>query len=340
MAELRSQIARVALFRDGERRTCVRQALEAVIGTLPWATYERVVVKPNLVKFDQPYANTHPDSLDTVLSMVRDYYAGPLTVAEGSAMDATGSAFAAYRFPDIAQRYGARLLDLNGDDTIPVHLYDLDGGEMKLRLARTIVESDCRISLSLPKTHDTVLVTGTLKNMIMGSLVNRRVSEAPTRPYWVDRLGQITLGHGNGWGSDKKAMHRSFPLMNLNLARLAPLVRPHLGLLDGFVAMEGAGPVNGSPVPWGVALASTDPLALDVFAAHLMGYRLEEIGYLSYCAQMGIGVADVEAMEVVGNVAPANVRRTFAPHPQHLEQRRWHHPDAARLLNPATVATA
>lgn len=329
--------AQVALYHSTERTTAVRQALAAIIATLPWHRYERVVVKPNLVMYDRPYANTHPDTLQTVLALIRDHYCGPLTIAEGAALHATTAAFAVHGYPALAQRYDCQLLDLNGDETVAVLLPNQAKKPLTLRLARTIVESDCRISLSLPKTHDTVLVTMALKNMIMGALVNRRAAKAHTRPHWLDRLGQILLGHGNGWGSDKRAMHQSYPLINLYLAQLAPLVRPHLSILDGFVAMEGAGPVDGDPAPWGIALAGTDPLAVDVLAAHLMGFRLDEVGYLAYCAQAGLGVADLAAITVVGNTTPGAVRRSFTPHPQHQAQRQWQHPQARQLIQQRPV---
>lgn len=333
-------MARVSLFQNSTRTAVVQQAVAAVIGTMPWSTYHQVVIKPNLVMYDRPYANTHPDTLQTVLALLRDHYSGCLIIAEGCALHATPAAFAAHGYPALAQRYNCRLLDLNSDQSQTVQLYDRAEQPLTLRLARTIIDSDCRISLSLPKTHDTVLITLALKNMIMGALVNRRVSHVPTRAPWLDRVGQILRGHGNGWGSDKKAMHQSYPMINLNLAQLAPLVRPHLSILDGFVAMQGAGPVDGTPVPWGIALAGTDPLAVDALAVDLMGYRLAEVGYLAYCAQKGLGVADLDAIEVVGNVLPAQVRRTFVLHPEQQAQRQWHHPRAVALMQQAAILSA
>ncbi len=337
MQTAQTATAKVALNHSTERVAALRQTLAAVMDNMPWQSYQHVVVKPNLVMYDRPYANTHPDALRTTLAMIRDYYVGPLTIAEGCALHATPAAFAAHGYADLAHQHNARLLDLNDDATIPVTVYDRAEKAIELRMARTIIESDCRISLSLPKTHDTVLVTLSLKNMIMGSLVNRRVATARMRPAWLDRLGQIVRGHGNGWGSDKKAMHQSYPIINLNLAQLAPLVRPHLGILDGFIAMEGAGPTDGDPVPWGIALASTDPLALDVFTASLMGVQLAEVGYLAYAAQAWLGVSDLAAIDVIGNVSPAQVRRVFTLHPQHQVQRQWHHPRAAQLRQTQAV---
>jgi hypothetical protein len=73
-------------------------------------------------------------------------------------------------------------------------------------------------------------------------------------------------------------------------------------------------------------------LAVDTLAAHLMGYPLVEVGYLYYCAQIGLGQGDLNQIEVVGNIAPTDVARPFAPHPQHQQQRRWQHPQAGVLL--------
>jgi uncharacterized protein (DUF362 family) len=329
---------RVALYQGASRTTNLRCALDLVLEDIDWLNRRHVVVKPNLVMVERAQAITHRDALAAVLEAIRCRYTGRLTIAEGCALHPTVEAFDAQGYDQLATFYNARLCDLNADEVEPVTVYSRDAHPLKLRMARTILQSDCRVSLGLPKTHDAVLVTLTIKNMIMGGLVNRRLIDWHAKPAWLDRIGQIARGHGDGWGSDKVAMHQSYPIINLNLALLAPLVLPHLSVLDGFVAMEGAGPVEGTPVPWGIALAGADALAVDTLAARLMGFELGEIGYLSYCAELGLGCADLDQIQIVGNVAPAAVARSFTPHPRHAEQRRWQQPDAAHLLQ--RVATA
>jgi uncharacterized protein (DUF362 family) len=323
---------RVALCQGIDRTANLRRALDLVLDDIDWASRHEVLVKPNLVMADRPHAITHRDALAAVLDAVRARYRGPLTIAEGCALQPTTAAFEAQGYAALATFYDARLCDLNADIAEPVTVYRRDARPLRLRLSRSVLQSDCRISLSLPKTHDTVLVTLTIKNMIMGSLVNRRLSSCDGRSSLIDRVGQVVRGHGDGWGSDKRAMHQSYPIINLNLALLAPLVLPHISVLDGFVAMEGAGPVDGVPVPWGIALAGTDALAVDVLAARLMGFALREVGYLSYCAQLGLGCGDLECVQILGNVTPETVARSFVPHPLHAEQRRWQHLNAANLL--------
>ncbi len=118
-------------------------------------------------------------------------------------------------------------------------------------------------------------------------------------------------------------MHQSYPVINLNLALIAPLVAPHLAVIDGYEAMEGNGPIGGTAVPWRIALSSTDALAADVLCASMMGFDPDEVGYLHYCARMGLGVSELPRIEVVGNASPAQCTRMFRPHDGYARQRQW-----------------
>lgn len=347
-----ARACRVALVRGEERQRIVAQALDAVIDEVDWHDKRNVVVKPNLVSGHVPLAATHRDSLAATLAAIRRRYGGQLTVAEGSAGCATDVAFENRGYVDVAERFGARLVDLNADEAIDARVYDRRTRPLRLRLARTLVESDCRVSLCVPKTHDAVVVTLSIKNLVMGGLVRRgrrsraaRLRSRGWREWLIDRLtfsrlacatlgaGRMgLLGHGNGHGSDKVAMHQGYAMLNLNIAKLAPVVWPHVSIVDGFEGMEGAGPVSGEPVPWRTALAGTDALAVDSLTSELMGYQPDEVGYLSYCAQLNLGRLYPRGVEVVGTIGPDEARRCFAPHPTYERQRNWHIEGAADLL--------
>jgi uncharacterized protein (DUF362 family) len=127
-------------------------------------------------------------------------------------------------------------------------------------------------------------------------------------------------------------MHQSYPVINLNLALIAPLVKPHLSVIDGFEAMEGNGPSEGDAVPWRIALASTDALAADVTAATLMGFDPDGVGYLHYCKKMGLGIGDLEQIQIVGNTTIDDCAREFRPHDTVQRQRRWQLSGVERYL--------
>jgi uncharacterized protein (DUF362 family) len=155
-------------------------------------------------------------------------------------------------------------------------------------------------------------------------------------PLWVRRLPFVEWIQF--WAmstlepSDKMKMHQSYPVINLNLALLAPLVKPHLAVIDGFEAMEGNGPTGGTPVSLRVALASTDALAADVVGATLMGFDVDEVGYLHYCRKMGLGAGDLDRIELVGNAPLASCVRPFRPHHAIQRQRQWRSPRVEAYL--------
>ena len=329
----------MALAQGESRYGSVATALERIADQVRLSTVCRVLVKPNFVSVSHQLAATHVDAVRAVLGFVRARYAGSIVVAEGAALSPTWEGFHNFDYERLVEEYGVELVDLNADDAVPVQIYDRRLRPLTVYLARRVVEADYRISVAPPKTHDLVLVTLAIKNMVMGSLVNpqagRRSGGVPglaqrlagLAPKWVWQSGLAEWGKGvilgRPGGSSKMAMHQGVPVLNLNLARVAPHVWPHLAVIDGWEGMEGEGPGQGHAVPWRVALAGTDSLAVDALTAHLMGFDPALVGYLQYCRQLGLGVGDVGQIEVVGNVAPDDARRPFAPHPAYRRQLAW-----------------
>jgi uncharacterized protein (DUF362 family) len=60
----------------------------------------------------------------------------------------------------------------------------------------------------------------------------------------------------------------------------------------------------GTPIEHKVCVVSTDWLAADRVGTELMGIDFLKIGYLSHCAAMGLGNADLSTIEIIGeNIA-------------------------------------
>lgn len=339
---------KVALVQKESRYRSVATALESIEEQVDLGTARCVLVKPNFVSVNHQLAATHVDGIRAVLDFVRARYDGPIVVAEGAALSPTWEGFHSYGYESLVERYGVELVDLNGDETAPVQIYNRRLRPRTVYLARTAIEADYRISVGPPKTHDTVIVTLSIKNMVMGTLVNpqtirhsggapglvQRMAHLAPRQLKQSRVAEWVKGAllGPPGGSSKMAMHQGFPVINLNLALVAPHVWPHLAVIDGWQGMEGEGPGAGDPVDWRVALAGTDPLAVDALTTHLMGFDPERVGYLQYCRMLELGVSEVEGIEVVGNVAPEKVRRSFTPHPTYQRQLAWRLDGAERYL--------
>lgn len=346
--------ARVALVLGEDRYHSVSQALSLVDSQLDLSGKKHVLIKPNFVVTHVPLAVTHVAAVRAVLDFVRARYDGKITIAEGPATQTAAEGFRHFGYEPLARTYDVDLLDLNHDQPVPVDVYDWRLRPLRLHLARSIVESDFRISVGPPKTHDMVIVTLSLKNMIMGALISRfthgpssgngnlmnvgAISKALWQavPMWVRRLPPAEWLTFRVMSllepSDKMKMHQSYPVLNLNLALLAPVVMPHLAVVDAFEAMEGNGPTSGTPVPLRLTLASVDALAADTVGTTLMGFDPDTIGYLHYCKQMGLGVGDLDRIEIVGNANLDDCVRPFRPHDTIDRQRRWHLPGVQAYL--------
>lgn len=71
-------------------------------------------------------------------------------------------------------------------------------------------------------------------------------------------------------------------------------------VMDGTVCGDGAGPRTMIPKIKNYILASADSVAIDAVAAKMMGFDPMLIPYLRMCHERGLGCANLQEIEVVG----------------------------------------
>jgi uncharacterized protein (DUF362 family) len=352
--ELSKMQTLIAITQGDDRRQNIQRALQSLAPQIDLSRCRHIIIKPNLVSTVRQLAATHVDAIRAVLEFVRQQYDGPVSITEAAALAPTMQGYKRFGYFDLVEPYQVQLVDLNACETVPARIFDRRLRPQTVRLARPVLESDFRISVGPPKTHNDVIVTLSIKNMVLGTLVNPALakpnsvstesiihptSRLPGQPErrgsQVIQLARMALPGRNH--SDKMAMHQGCSQINLNIALLAPLVLPHLAIIDGFQGMEGSGPNNGDPVEWHTALAGLDAVAVDHLTAHLMGFDPSQIGYLTYCRQQGLGVGDLNQIEVLGGLELDAVRRVFRPHPNTQRQQAWRMAEAERLLTSGGV---
>jgi len=254
----------------------------------------KVLVKPNFVSTRRQLSATHVDAVRAVLDVISRHYSGSIILGEGPASSSLRDGLANYGYLDLQKEYNIEFVDLNKDDYVELEGFDSQLRPLKLRMSKTVVESDYRVSVALPKTHDCVIVTLSIKNIVVGGLIS-----------------------GEKW-----RIHQGYKAMNLNIAKLAKHVMPNLGIIDGFVGMEGSGPVSGDPVDLRMAAASTYPVSLDAVVCRIMGFNPMEVGYLYHLNNWKVGIADLEKIEIIGK-SIEDFARKFKPHPRYYEMLNW-----------------
>jgi uncharacterized protein (DUF362 family)/Pyruvate/2-oxoacid:ferredoxin oxidoreductase delta subunit len=272
----RATVAVVACgsYERSEVESAVRRAVELVGGVGRFVRQgERILLKPNLLSAKAPERaiTTHPEVARAMIGLVRDAGATP------EMGDSPGGAI---RGVERVWR-NTGFLDLSEEAGVPLRSFEASGSEERsgarraYMIAKPVLEADGVINLPKMKTHVLTLYTGAIKNMygvVPGFMKGRLHSVAP-RPVPFSRL----------------------------LVDIFSLVPPRLSVMDAVVAMEGDGPSGGSPRHVGAILASADAVALDAVASGMMGYRERQVPTVRLAEDAGLGVAGLDAIDVVGD---------------------------------------
>jgi len=218
-----------------------------------------VVLKPNLVYPISWKSGVVSDVrlVRMLIEYLRELGVRSITLAEGPGLGVDAAeAFAKSGFAALSREMNVPLIDLNQAKRYPVKWYD---GDLQLP---EIFRDAYYINLPKLKTHLNTLVTLGLKNQ------------------------KGLLAH-----ADKKKFHRNG--LHRPVAELLSAIRPDLTILDGFLAIEGDGPLaGGRKVKLGVIIIGTDPVAVDSAGCRLMGIDPMEVEHLKLAYEMGLGIIE------------------------------------------------
>ncbi len=228
----------------------------------------RIGIKPNLVNA-RPAADgstTHPEIVRAIIDYCKQQGAHNLCILESAWVgDSAKRAFEVCGYAGLSRETGVPLYDLREDTytTATVQGIPIEFSDRAHAL-------DYLINVPVIKGHCQTDITCALKNM------KGCISDA-----------------------SKRAFHR----MGLHkpIAALAALRTAELVIADGL-----CGDLNfeegGTPVEMGLVALAQDSLLLDCYAAQLLGYHPDEIGYLNIAGTMGVG--RMQGAQIVALDAP------------------------------------
>jgi uncharacterized protein (DUF362 family) len=303
--------SKVALVHGDDRRKNVYQALVTIDDQIKAGLRRKkyVLIKPNNVSVTNQLAATHADALNGILDYLEPRFHGPVIIAESSAED-TLVGFENFKYHQAAAEHRSQkvsLLDLNREGKYELSpIIDSNLHVIPVRLAARLLDPDAYvISSAVLKTHDTVVATLSVKNMVMGAPLH----SAPGETRW----------------NDKWKVHPNFREANCNMLLNAQKLQPNWGvaLIDGFEGMEGNGPTDGTPVSSRLAIASTDFVAADRVALETMGLNPAWVGYLTYAGQLGLGQYDLAKIHLAGGTTIASVQKKYRPSDRIQRELQW-----------------
>lgn len=238
---------------------------------------KKVLLKPNIGRIAEPDTGIVAN-YEVVAAAVDAFNEAGAFVAIGeSPIVGTdiNKAFEVSGIADIAEKRNCPLIDMNMRRFI--NLSVPDGIAVKsLKACPEVFEFDYIVSIPVMKMHMHTGVTLSVKNM-----------------------------KGCLWRKSKTKLHMLKPVkgnkekpIDIAIADMSGVLRPHMAIIDGTTGMEGLGPSAGSPKALDVVVAGTDPFATDAVACRLMGTDPAEVPHLRIAADRGYGIIDNKKITV------------------------------------------
>ena len=234
---------------------------------------EKILLKPNWIMAVPPErcATTHPAVFKAVAEIFQTTGA-ILSYGDSPGMSSPQNASVKTGFAAAAKELNIPLADFNNGKEV---FYEQAKQNKKFLFANAVFENDSLISLSKLKTHGFLKLTGAIKNQFgcIPGMAKGEYHLKLTNPADFARM-----------------------LVDINLC-----LKPRFYVMDGIMAMEGNGPMNGKPKKMNLLLFSADPVALDATVCRIIGVDPKYSLTVNIGAESGLGVYAENEIELVGD---------------------------------------
>ena len=256
----------VAVVRGERGHEPVFKALDLIDYKRALAGYDKVLIKVNFIttKTWDTGATTDPIVVEAIIRKLADLLVKVYVVESDATITNADKAFESTGMKDMCRRNGVEWLNLR-------HVKD-------------------KVTLEVPDGE--VLKTVTVPRLVTESAV---ISAAKLKTH-VDTT--VTLGMKNMFGLLPDKFKGKYHLKGINkvIVDINTVLRPAITIIDGFVGMEGKGPIDGTPVQMNLIIAGTDPVATDATAARIMGFNPYEITHIRKAYEKGLGKSDAQVL--------------------------------------------
>ena len=233
---------------------------------------DRVLLKPNLLRGFAPErcVTTHPAVIDAVCRVLKDLGIGRIDLSDSPAIGSLLAVAKKAGYYDLTKRYDVRIVPL----TNPVPLIT-EENIAHLKITGNIGEYNSIINLPKFKSHCQMTLTLSIKNLF-GLVIGKRKPVL----HCLVKNDKITFGK--------------------MLIDIAKQVAPSLTIVDGITAMQGNGPIKGTPYPLGLLAAGQDMTALDRVLAEIVKVPFDKVWTLEAARIKHYGQWDLQRIECVG----------------------------------------
>ena len=256
----------VAVVKGERGHAPVFKALDLIDYRNALVGYDKVLIKVNFItdKTWDTGATTDPIVVEAIIKKLKALPVKVYVVESDATITSADKAFEATGMKDMCSRNGVECLNLRYvKDKVKLEIPD--GEALKSITVPRLVTESAVISAAKLKTHANTGVTLGMKNMF-GLLPDKFKGR-----YHLKGISKVVVD-------------------------INTVLRPALTVIDGFVGMEGQGPVDGTPVQMNLIIAGTDPVATDATACRIMGINPYEIKHIKRAYEKGLGSSEAKVL--------------------------------------------
>ena len=256
----------VAVVKGERGHAPVFKALNLIDYKKALAGYDKVLIKVNFItdKTWDTGATTDPIVVEAIIKKLEALPVKVYVVESDATITNADKAFEATGMKDMCRRNGIEWLNLRYvQDKVTLEIPD--GEALKNVTMPRLVTESAVISAAKLKTHVNTTVTLGMKNMF-GLLPDKFKGK-----YHLKGISKVVVD-------------------------INTVLHPAVTVIDGFVGMEGQGPIDGTPVQMNLIIAGTDPVATDATAARAMGFNPHEIKHIHKAFEKGLGQIDAQVV--------------------------------------------
>ncbi len=267
------RLGKVKNYDLNEVENFVRQSFELFSAEKPlFGPGQRVLLKPNLLKAAAPEqcVSTHPVVVEAVCRALCDLGVARIDIGDSPALGSLSAVARKAGYGPILDKYGVRLTPFSN----PVPL-DIEENIAHIKIAGNLADYDQIVNLPKFKSHRQMTLTLSIKNLF-GCVIGKR------KPVLHCLVNNDKIKFGK------------------MLVEIARHIDPCLTIVDGVRAMEGNGPMGGTPYPLGLLAAGHDMTALDRILAEIVRVPPEKVFALEAARLKNFGVWNLERIQLFG----------------------------------------
>jgi uncharacterized protein (DUF362 family) len=242
---------------------------------------DHVFVKPNFTfPCYKEGVTTSPAVLIKLLTILADR-ASKVTIVEsngGNNIFTAEEAFKGHGIQDVCKDLGVEMINLSKEPT------------------QFISEKVCgkTVKVEVPK--------------LLQTQVDRFVSVPVLK---VHAMTSVTISMKNLWGCYPDPMRCLYhDNLDRKLALLTKLWQPSICVVDGIYALDGHGPMFGTPVNLNLLAVVNNPVVADALGARIMGFKPRTIDHVRVAEDFGLGSTSPE--DVMVNINWKALRHSFS----------------------------